>query len=256
MDSIFSLISPELLVFAFAVTLVAGIVKGAIGFAMPLIMISGMGILIDPKLVVAGIILPIVMSNILQVAKAGWAEARDSLREYGLYVLIVCVMILITSQFVAYVSADAMLLGLGIVVTVLCIIQISGVRLHIKPENRRVGSIIAGFLSGALGGFAGTWGPTTVLYLVAVDTPKARQFVVQGVVYGAGAFMLMAGHLKSGILNINTVPFSAILLLPAFAGMWIGFRIHDRIDQALFRKATLWVLLIAGVNLIRRGWMG
>jgi uncharacterized membrane protein YfcA len=66
----------------------------------------------------------------------------------------------------------------------------------------------------------------------------------------------MAGHLKSGILNINTVPFSAILLLPAFAGMWIGFRIHDRIDQALFRKATLWVLLIAGVNLIRRGWMG
>ena len=119
MDSILSLISPELLVFAFAVTLVAGVVKGAIGFAMPLIMISGMGILIDPKVVVAGIILPIVMSNILQIAKAGWAEARDALREYGLYVLIVCVMILITSQFVAYVSPDAMLLGLGIVVTVL-----------------------------------------------------------------------------------------------------------------------------------------
>ena len=55
---------------------------------------------------------------------------------------------------------------------------------------------------------------------------------------------------------MNTLPFSAILLLPAFAGMWIGFSIHDRIDQALFRKATLWVLLIAGVNLIRRGWMG
>ena len=150
MDSIFSLISPELLVFAFAVTLVAGIVKGAIGFAMPLIMISGMGILIDPKLVVAGIILPIVMSNILQIAKAGWAEARDSLREYGLYILIVCVMILITSQFVAYVSADAMLLGLGIVVTVLCIIQISGVRLHIKPENRRIGSISLVFSLGHL----------------------------------------------------------------------------------------------------------
>ena len=34
-------------------------------------------------------------------------------------------------------------------------------------------------------------------------------------------------------------------------------RIHalqERIDQASFRKATLWVLLLAGLNLLRRGF--
>jgi len=31
---------------------------------------------------------------------------------------------------------------------------------------------------------------------------------------------------------------------------------HDRIDQATFRKATLLVLMIAGANLLRRGVFG
>ncbi|MEM9788136.1 MAG: sulfite exporter TauE/SafE family protein, partial [Pseudomonadota bacterium] len=30
----------------------------------------------------------------------------------------------------------------------------------------------------------------------------------------------------------------------------------DRFDQERFRRATLWVLMIAGANLIRRGVMG
>ena len=37
------------------------------------------------------------------------------------------------------------------------------------------------------------------------------------------------------------------------AGLFLGFKVQDRMDQALFRKATLAVLVIAGLNLIRRG---
>ncbi len=256
MESFFSLLSINLLLFSFAVTLFAGTVKGAVGFAMPLIMISGMGILIDPKLVVAGIILPIVFSNLLQVAKGGISNAIDALKEFWLYILIVCLTILIASQFVAFVSEDLLLFGLGIVVVALCTIQLAGVRIHLPPEHRTIASIATGIISGVLGGFAGTWGPTTILYLVALDTPKAKQFTIQGVVYFTGAVMLLAGHLRSGILNAQTLTLSAFLLLPAFLGMRLGFRIHDRIDQVMFRKATLWILLIAGANLVRRGIMG
>ncbi|WIV51048.1 sulfite exporter TauE/SafE family protein [Marivivens sp. LCG002] len=253
MDTLFSSLPLELIVFAFGVTLVAGVVKGAVGFAMPLIMISGMGIAIDPKVVVAAIIFPIVMSNFLQVAKAGFGEARQALKDYAVYVSIVCVMILVSAQFLTVIPTETMFLVLGIPVTILCAIQIAGVRFTI-PENRRgVSAVIAGFLSGALGGLAGTWGPTTVLYLVAVETPKARQIVVQGVVYGLGSVMLLMGHLKSGVMNAETWPLSALLLIPAFLGMRIGFLIQDRIDQDAFRKVTLWVLLIAGLNLVRRG---
>lgn len=256
MDVFTSILPPELLVFAVAVTFLSGIVKGAIGFAMPLIMVSGMGILLDPKLVVAGIILPIVVSNALQALRGGVAGALSALREYTLFIVVVCVMILVSAQFVTRIAPDTMLLVLGVPVTILCAIQIAGVRFHIPPRRRPAASVVAGFLAGGLGGLAGTWGPPTVLYLVAVDTPKARQIVVQGVIYGLGSVMLLAGHLKSGLLNAGTWPFSALLLVPALVGMFVGFKLQDRIPQSTFRMVTLWVLLIAGLNLVRRGLMG
>ena len=255
MDSILSIISLPTLIGAIGVTLVAGVVKGAIGFAMPLIMISGIGLLVDPKLAIAGIILPIVLSNLLQVMKAGFGEAKRAVQDFAVYISIVCITIVITAQFVSYISTETMFLVLGVPVTILCVIQLLGVTLSVPKERHGVASVVLGLISGALGGFAGTWGPTTVLYLVALDTPKKRQIAVQGVIYGLGSVMLLIGHLKSGILNASTAPFSVILLLPAVAGMWLGFKIQDRIDQATFKKVTLVVLLVAGLNLIRRGLM-
>jgi hypothetical protein len=38
--------------------------------------------------------------------------------------------------------------------------------------------------------------------------------------------------------------------------MLVGYRVQDRLDQDLFRKATLWVLVLAGLNLLRRAAMG
>ncbi len=57
-------------------------------------------------------------------------------------------------------------------------------------------------------------------------------------------------------MRAETAQFSALLILPAMAGMWIGLRMQDHIDQVAFRKLTLLVLLIAGFNLLRRGLMG
>lgn len=250
------LITPALLVFAFAVTLVGGFVKGAVGFAMPLIMISGMGIFIPPELVVAGIVIPIVIANGLQVARSGIGNAKASFKDHWRYITVVCVMILVSAQFVRSIPSNAMFIVLGVPVVGLCAIQLIGWRPQIMPQWRRPFEWTAGSVAGTLGGLSGTWGPPTVLYLLALNTPRERQMSVQGVIYGLGSVMLLLGHLQSGILNAQTWGFSAALVVPALFGMWLGFRLGDRFDQERFRKVTLWVLIIAGVNLIRRGVMG
>jgi len=139
---------------------------------------------------------------------------------------------------------------------VLCTVQLAGWRPKLSPRMRRPFEWTAGLLSGTLGGLAGTWGPPTVLYLLALEIPRAKQMAVQGVIYGMGSVMLFAGHLQSGVLNAQTWPLSAVLVVPALAGMWIGFKLGDRFDQERFRKITLWILVIAGGNLIRRGVLG
>ena len=256
MAALTDLLPLSLILFACLVTFVSGFVKGAVGFGMPLVMISGMGIAIEPRLVVAGIIVPIVLSNGWQVLHAGLGQAWDALREHWRYVSVVCVMILVSAQFLVLIPTDVMFVVLGVPVVALCAIQLLGWRPRISPRWRRPFEWSAGFLAGTLGGLAGTWGPPTVLYLLALETPRARQMAVQGVIYGAGSVMLLLGHLRSGVLNGATLPFSALLVLPALAGMALGFRLGDRFDQDRFRRATLLVLIVAGANLIRRGLWG
>lgn len=253
MFALLDIVAPLAVAGALAVTLLGGIVKGAVGFAMPLVMISGMGIFLDPVLVVAGIVLPIVTSNLLQVARSGLSEALSALREFRIYIALVCLFILLAAQVLTSIPQRAMFLVLGVPVVVLCAVQLAGLHLSIPPERRASFGAAAGVLAGTLGGLAGTWGPPTVLYLLALDTPKARQMAAQGVIYGLGSFALLAGHLQSGVLNVQTIPFSLILVIPALLGMWIGFSIQDRLDQEKFRRITLIVLIVAGLNLIRRG---
>jgi hypothetical protein len=107
-----------------------------------------------------------------------------------------------------------------------------------------------------LGGLAGTWGPTTVLYLLATGTPRERQMVVQGVIYGSGSVALLLAHLASGVLTTTTAPLSALMIAPALAGMWVGLRLQDRLDQAAFSRAVLVVLIASGVNLVWKGLSG
>ncbi len=74
-------------------------------------------------------------------------------------------------------------------------------------------------------------------------------------IYGLGALALVGAHIGSGVLRAGTLPLSLGMMPPALLGIWIGFRLQDRFDQVAFRRMTLWVLLIAGLNLIRRGIM-
>ena len=50
-----------------------------------------------------------------------------------------------------------------------------------------------------------------------------------------------------------TLPVSAWMVLPTMAAMFVGYRVHDRLDQEVFRQATLAVLVLTGLNLLRAG---
>ena len=67
--------------------------------------------------------------------------------------------------------------------------------------------------------------------------------------------LLLIGHARSGIATLPALSLGTFAILPACLGIWIGFKVQDRINQHVFRIATLSVLVLAGINLIRRGIM-
>lgn len=249
-------ISVEIWAMIMAVTVLAGVVKGTVGFAMPMIIISGVSSFAAPELALAALILPTVMTNAMLLFRGGTGDTVRSLRPLTGFVAAMLVSLTISAQLVPYLAPRVLLLAIGIPVTALTLVQLAGWRPHVRKAIRRPVAFAVGAFAGTIGGIGGVWGPPTVLYLTAIDTPKAQQLRAQGAIYGAGSVVLLASHVRSGVINGQTIWLSAAMLVPAFAGMLIGFRLHDRLDQERFRTVTLVVLVVAGLNLIRRGLSG
>lgn len=251
-----TLLGPDwagLMVFAAAVAFAGGLVKGVVGFAMPMVLISGLSSIAAPEIALAGVILPTLACNGWQALRQGVLAAWGSMRRFRVFLLAGLVFMLGSAQLVAVMSQPVMLLVIGGPIVLYAVLALAGRPLRLPPNpGPRVEAGI-GAVAGFFGGISGVFGPPTVAMLTALDTPKTEQIRIQGVIFGAGAIVLVGAHLGSGVLNPLTLPLSAALVLPALAGMGIGFAIQDRIEQAMFRKLTLAVLVIAGLNLVRRG---
>ncbi|WP_299083480.1 sulfite exporter TauE/SafE family protein [uncultured Ruegeria sp.] len=253
--TLFSILSPLDLALSLVVAFAAGWIKGIVGFAMPMVMISGLSMFLPPELALAGLILPTLVTNGFQALREGTKAAYASIRRFRVFLIFGLVFLLGGAQLVALVPASTFLLMIGVPVSIFAMIQVLGLKLTLRGTSARIEAII-GAVAGFVGGMSGVWGPPTVAYLTALGTPKLEQMRTQGVIYGLGSIALAIAHLGSGVLRVETAPFSAVLVAPALVGMWVGLRLQDRIDQAVFRKATLIVLLVAGLNLLRRGLMG
>lgn len=255
METLFPLLLPYELGFAALIAILAGFVKGVVGFAMPLVFISGLTIFMPPELALAGLIVPTLVTNAHQALRQGVSAAARSTKEFRVFLAVGGVMLVASAQLVRVFPDQVMMAVIGVPVTFFAFLQLSGNRIRLSERNSGV-EVAAGAIAGTLGGLSGIWGPPTVAYLTALNTPKHEQIRVQGVIYGLGALALLGAHIGSGVLRAETIWFSLAMVPTAYLGMFAGMAVMDRIDQTAFRRATLFVLLLAGLNLIRRAWLG
>jgi uncharacterized membrane protein YfcA len=252
MDGIFPFLTPNTLLATLSVAFISGFVKGVVGFAMPLVLISGLTVFLSPELALAGLILPTLFANLFQSLRQGLGAAWTSVVDFRVFLTAGGITLVIAAQFVRVIPEQVLQLAIGVPVVFFALLLLSGYQFRIQHKNSMLEAAIGGF-AGVLGGLSGVWGPPTVSYLTALNTPRNDQMRIQGVIYLGGAIVLFGAHLGSGVLRNETIAFSALLIPPAMLGMWVGGKMMDRFDQTTFRRATLLVLLLAAFNLVRRG---
>jgi len=241
---------------AFLIMLFAGFVKGAVGFALPMIAISGIGSILPAEVAIAALILPSLVTNVWQSLRNGIGEAWRTIRKYWRLNAVLLVSIYGFAQMVSLVPDHILFTTLGSGVTLFASIQISGWIPHIGPKTARRIEPLVGLISGFFGGFSGVWGPPIIVFLLSQHIPKREVVQTQGISFTVGSIVLSGAHIQSGLLGPVGLPLSLWMVIPAVIGTGLGLRLHNRLDQEKFRKATLLVLMLAGLNLIRRGLTG
>jgi uncharacterized protein len=107
-----------------------------------------------------------------------------------------------------------------------------------------------GFLNGALCGLTGLPGFIITVWCQMRGWPKDMQRTVFQPV-------MLAASVATGLSLIATRQITwrigelYLIALPALiAGLWLGFQLYGKLDDASFRKVLLWLLVFAGVTLL------
>ncbi len=253
----FTQVDPVVLLAAAAVMVVGGFVKGAVGFALPVIGIAGIGSLMPPHETVGIMVLPTFASNFWQAMRQGVGPATATFRDFWKLNLLLALTIGLAAQLVPVIPGTALFIFLGVIVCSAAAVQLAGwrPRAPATPRRRAALEVVTGIGAGFMGGISGVWGPAVVFYLVALDIAKTTQVRTMGLTFMLGSLVLIPAHGHSGVLNPFTLPFGLLMCLPMALGMLAGLWCQDRMNQTVFRRITLAVLCVAGLNLLRRGLM-
>lgn len=231
--------------------LCGGAVKGMVGIGLPIVSISIMSSFLGaPTTALALLIMPIMVTNLWQLARAG--HARSSLKRFWPILLALPVGIWWSAGLVVRVSPEMLFGLLGAVVLGFCATAYLAPNLRVAAPAETWAGAVAGLAGGLIGGVSTVYGPPITLYLVALRLPKEVFIGATGLIWFCAALPLTAAYVYHGVLTAELAAWSALACIPAIGGQFLGQRVRDRIDQEGFRKLLLLALLLLGLNLIRR----
>lgn len=229
-----------------------GFVKGAIGFALPMVSVTVAASVLPATTAVALVILPVLVSNISQAFGQGMDAFRASWKRFRNMAIGNAVMIIAAAQMLPSLDERAFFAILGAGAGAAAFAQLIGWRPTVNPKNEPAMTLGVGLFAGFMGGIAGIWGPPTILYFTALRLSKEDQVRAAGLVFFFGGITLVPAHVVSGVLDAQSAALSVMMIAPVLIGQWFGRFAQKRMDVELFRKITLLVLLIVSLNLLRR----
>ena len=121
----------------------------------------------------------------------------------------------------------------------------------LKPLQAGVKADVGiGVLNGFLGGLTGLVGIIVTIWCQLRGWSKdAQRMVFQPVMVVASAMTAVSLGL-AGAVTAETVNLYLLGLPLLLAGLWIGFKLYGKLDEAAFRKVILAFLLVSGFALI------
>ncbi|HTY50705.1 MAG TPA: sulfite exporter TauE/SafE family protein [Steroidobacteraceae bacterium] len=220
----------------------AAVVRGYAGFGFSLLSVTALSLFLEPRQIVPAIfILEVVASTHLLVS--AWKDVHwQSLRwlaagslvgtPAGVYLL-------------ERVPAAPLTLGLAAVVVVVSVLLARGFTLKSMPGP--VATAGTGITSGVLNGSIGIGGPPVVMFFFGSPAGVAAGRASMIAYFLFTDLLGLAWQWHGGLLDRRACVRALLYAAPLVAGVWLGNRAFGTLDQALFRRWVLRLLMALAV---------
>jgi len=244
------MISAEVIALVLASFLAGGLVKGALGLGLPVVVLAVLAPTIGLKAALGVIVLPALVSNVWQALSGPSLGAL--LRRLWAFLLAAAIGIWAGTAVLA--GADTPLLE-GLLGTILVVYaSISLITPPMPTPGRHEGwlSPVAGGLGGVLTGLTGIFIVPGILYLEALRMPREVFVQALGITFITLSLALGTGLTGNGLMTGGLALLSAVAVLPALGGMALGRRLRAKVSEAGYRRAFFAGLIVAGGYMIAR----
>ena len=237
---------PSTILIIILAVLAGGLVKGTLGFGMPMVALPIIAFIIPPTTAMILLCAPIFLTNFLQIK---FKEGISRYRFLPMFLSLV-VGLIIGARLILEININTITQIIAISIIFAALVNCFGIKINdIKQSHEKVITTIIGFGSGILGGLSTFYGPPMLAYLVAVDLPKEKFVRTVSTMYFIGSFPLYGSLIYYGFATKEDLIFSLILIIPAFISQQIGTKIRDKINHKQFRVCVLLTLIILGISL-------
>ncbi len=232
--------------------LVAGMVKGVIGAGLPTVATPIAATVVDPALAIALTVVPVLVSNIWQALQGG--HYRPVLRAFWPMLLALSLGVFGGAQILVTVEPSATAVVMGVLTVAICGYQLSFGGFTVPATVQSWLNPLAGAACGLFGGIAGLFAPT-IIYAAALRLPKDLLVSLFGLLALCGTLPLYASLAANRVLAWDELILSVAVVVPVGLGFVAGKWLRDRISQRTFERILFSMLLLVGLNLIRKGVM-
>ncbi len=231
--------------------LIGGLVKGAIGLGLPVVVLALLAPVFGLKAALALFIVPALVTNTMQALQGPALRALVA----RLWPFLLAAMAGITLGVQVLATADTGLLeaGLGGLLILYSALSLSVVRL--PPPGRREPWMgpLAGASGGVLFGMCGIFIVPGILYLQALGLGRDHLIQALGLTFITISSALAVAMGGTGLVSAEQAALSAAAVAPTVLGLVLGRRVRRLVSEEGFRRAFFLGLIAAGAFMIWRG---
>lgn len=231
----------------------AGLVKGVTGMGLPTVAMGLLGTAMPLSAAAALLVIPSFVTNAWQFL-SGPAANRFLRRLWPMQLAVVAGTV---SGAGLMVTINPIWSGfaLGTALVIYAAYALFAPPVLVSPSNERWLSPVVGAVTGVVTGATGVFVMPAVPYLQALHLEKDELVQALGLSFTVSTLALAAGLLLHGGLKLDQLGLSAMAIIPALVGMFIGQLIRARISAKRFRQCFLAFLMVLGVELVSRAFI-
>lgn len=228
----------------------AGVVKGITGMGLPTVAMGVLGGLISPLAAANLLIIPSVVTNVWQLLDG--PNFGLLIRRLWPMMLAIVAGTMLGSAWLADGDTDLTTAALGITLVLYSGYTLLARQLGIGKRVEPWLSPLVGVVTGLVTGGTGVLVIPAVPYLQALRLEKDDLVQALGLSFTVSTIALAVGLGAHGALQAENLAHSALAIVPALAGMWVGQVLRGKISPPLFRRTFLFSLLLLGLEMSLR----